>query len=145
MEETMSVTTLGIIMALVLFAHGIGHVMGLITILGLASTETWHARSWLLTGLIGDRASRIVGFILFAAALVGFIGVALGLMDWLVPHDWWRTLAIVSAVISFIAVALFWNAFVMFFPNKVGAIGVNVAVLVGLLAVSWPTEVQLGY
>jgi hypothetical protein len=141
----MSVTTLGITIALVLFAHGIGHVMGLIPILGLSSTETWHARSWLLTGLIGDIASRAVGFILFAVALVGFIGAALGLMDWLVPHDWWRTLAIVSAVISMVAIILFWNAFVMLFPNKIGAIAVNVAALVGLLMASWPTELQLGY
>jgi hypothetical protein len=144
-EKTMSVTTLGIIIALVLFLHGIGHVMGLIPILGIASTETWHAQSWLLTDLIGETASRIVGFVLFAAGLVGFIGAALGLMDWLVPHDAWRTLAIVSAVISFIAIALFWNAFVMLFPNKIGAIAVNAAVLIGLLMASWPTELQLGY
>ena len=51
-----------------------------------------------LTDLIGDVASRIVGFVLFAAALIGFVGASLSLMDWLVPHDWWRTLAIVSAV-----------------------------------------------
>jgi hypothetical protein len=141
----MSVTTLGIIIALVLFVHGIGHSMGLIPILGISSTETWHARSWLLSGPLGDTAGRIVGFILFAVALVGFIGAALGLMDWLVPHDWWQTLAIVSAVISMIAVVLFWNAFVMLFPNKIGAIAVNVAVLVGLLMAGWPTEAQLGY
>lgn len=141
----MSVTTLGIIIALVLFVHGIGHVMGLIPILGLASTETWHAQSWLLTGLIGDTASRIVGFILFAAPLVGFIGAGLGLMDWLVPHDWWQTLAIVSAVISMVAIILFWNAFVMLFPNKIGAIAVNGVTLVGLLLANWPTEAQLGY
>jgi hypothetical protein len=141
----MSVTTLGIIIALVLFAHGIGHAMGLIPILGLGGTETWNAKSWLLTGLLGDRFSRVIGFILFAVPLVGFIGAALGLMDWLVPHDWWRTLAIVSAAISLVAVALFWNAFVMLFPNKIGAIAVDVAVLIGLLIANWPTEAQLGY
>jgi hypothetical protein len=141
----MSVTTLGIIIALVLFIHGIGHVMALIPILGLGATETWNAQSWLLTGLIGDTISRGIGFILFGAALVGFVGAALGLMDWLFPHDWWRTLAIVSAVISLIAIALFWNAFVTLFPNKIGALAVDVAVLIGLLVVNWPTEAQLGY
>jgi hypothetical protein len=141
----MSVTTLAFIIALVMFIHGIGHAMGLIPILGIAGTETWHAQSWLLTDLIGDVASRIVGFVLFAAALIGFVGASLSLMDWLVPHDWWRTLAIISAVISLVAILLFWNAFVMLFPNKVGAIAVNVAVLVGLLLSSWPTEAQLGY
>lgn len=141
----MSVTTLAIVIALVLFIHGIGHAMGLIPILGIAGTETWHAQSWLLTDLIGDTASRVVGFVLFAAGLLGFVGAALGLVGWLVPHDWWRTLATVSAVISLIAIFLFWNAFVMLFPNKIGAIAVNVAVLAGLLMTSWPTEAQLGY
>ncbi len=141
----MSVTTLGIIIALVLFLHGIGHAMGLIPILGLGGTETWNAQSWLLTGLIGDTFSRIIGFALFGAALAGFVGAALGLMDWLVPHDWWQTLALVSAVISLVAIVLFWNAFVMLFPNKIGAIAVDVAVLIGLLVVNWPTEAQLGY
>lgn len=141
----MTVSTFGIIVAVVLFAHGIGHTMALIPILGLGGTETWNARSWLLTGLLGDTFSRVIGFILFTAALIGFIGAALAVMDWLVPHDWWQTLAIVSAVISLVAVVLFWNAFVMLFPNKIGAIAVNAAVLIGLLVANWPTEAQLGY
>lgn len=141
----MSATTLRIIIALVLFVHGVGHVMGLMAILGFSTIESWNARSWLLTGLLGDTFSRVIGFILFLAAFLGFVGAALGLMDWLVPHEWWRTLAVVSAVISLIALALFWNAFVTLFPNKVGALAVNVAVLAGLLLANWPTEAQLGY
>lgn len=141
----MSSTTLRLIIALVLFVHGIGHVMGIMPMMGLSTIETWNARSWLLTSLLGDTITRVIGFILFAAAMIGFIGAALGLMDWLVPHEWWRMLAIVSAVISLVAIALFWNAFVTFFPNKLGAIAVNAAVLIGLLIAGWPTEAQLGY
>ena len=141
----MSGTTLRIIIALVLFVHGIGHVMGILPILGFSTIETWNTRSWLLTGLLGDTITRIIGFILFAAALIGFVGATLGLMDWLVPHEWWRPLATVSAVISLVAIALFRNAFVAFFPNKIGAIAVDAAVLIGLLLANWPTEAQLGY
>lgn len=141
----MSATTLRIVIAVVFLVHGIGHVMGLFPVLGLSAIETWNAQSWLLTGLLGDTLSRIIAFILFAAALVGFVSAALSLMDWLLPHDSWRTLATVSAVVSLIAVFLFWNAFVMLFPNKIGAIAVDLATLVGLLMVSWPTEAQLGY
>jgi hypothetical protein len=141
----MSATTLRIIIAFVLFIHGIGHFMGIMPILGLSTSETWNARSWLFTGLLGNTITRVIGFILFAAASLGFVGAALGLMDWLIPHDWWRTLAIVSSVISLAAIVLFWNAFVTFFPNKVGAIAVDVATLIGLLIVNWPTEAQLGY
>jgi MFS family permease len=99
--------------------------------------------SWLLTDLIGDTASRAVAFILFLAAALGFVGASLALFGWLVPHDWWRALALISAVISLVALGLFWNAFVMFFPNKIGSIAVNVAVLAGLLWANWPAEVDI--
>jgi hypothetical protein len=33
----------------------------------------------------------------------------------------------------------------LIFPHKVGAIGVSVAVLVGLLWANWPSEAVLGY
>jgi hypothetical protein len=140
----MSGTILRIIIALVFLVHGVGHFMGIMPALGLASVKGWSSRSWLLTPLLGDAASSIISFVLFAAALVGFLAAALGLMGWLVPHDSWRTLAIVSAVISLIALALFWNAFVS--PiNKLGAIAVDVATLVCLLGLNWPSEADLGF
>ncbi len=56
----------------------------------------------------------------------------------------WRTLAVAAAVVSLVAIALFWNAFVSFIPNKLGAIVVDVATLVCLLVLNWPTEADLG-
>jgi len=141
----MSPTNLRIIIGLILFAHGIGHSMALFPALNITSTDSWHHRSWLLTPLIGDTASRVISIILFGTALIGFIGAALGIMDWLVPHEIWRTLAVFSAVISLAALALFWNSFVAFFPNKIGAIAVNIAVLVCLLWLDWPAEADIGY
>ena len=141
----MSPTVLRFIIAFVLFVHGIGHVMAFFPAFRISSTETWHARSWLLTSLIGESASRVILIILFGAALIGFIGAALALMGWLVPHDAWRTLSIVSAVISLIAIVLYWNAFVALFPNKIGALAVDIAVLVCLLALNWPSEADIGY
>ncbi|MFN2175261.1 MAG: hypothetical protein ACK2U3_04865 [Anaerolineales bacterium] len=141
----MSPTTLRIVIFLVLLAHGIGHSMAFFPAWGISSTENWHHRSWLLTPLIGDKASRVINTILFLAAFLGFIGSAIGLMGWLVPHDLWRPLAVPSAVISLAALFLFWNSFVAFFPNKIGAIAVNLAVLVCLLYLNWPTETDIGY
>ena len=141
----MSGTTLRIIVAAVLFIHGIGHFKGMMPALQLMYVEGWNSRSWLLTPLIGEGASRILSAILFLAALVGFVASALGLLGWLVPHEWWRTLAVVSAVVSIVTIVVFWNAFVSFFPNKAGAIGVDIAVLVCLLWLSWPAEAALGY
>jgi hypothetical protein len=129
----MSASTIRIITGSVLILHGIGHVMALFPALNIASTESWHYRSWLLTGLLGQPLSRALVVLLFGAAMIGFIAAGLGVFGWLVPNSAWQTLAIVSAIISMIALALFWNAFVTLFPNKLGAIIVNLAALWGLL------------
>jgi hypothetical protein len=141
----MSVTTLRAIIAAVLFIHGVGHFMGVMPALRLVEITGWNSRSWLLNPLLGEGVARFISIILFVAALVGFLATALGVMGWLVPHDTWRTLALLSAVISLVALVLFWNAFVSFIPNKLGAIAVNVATLVCLLGLNWPTEAALGF
>jgi hypothetical protein len=141
----MSGVTLRAIIAAVLFIHGIGHFMGVMPALHMVDVKGWNSHSWLLTPLIGETASRILSAILFLAALVGFIVATLALLDWLVPHDWWRTLAAISAIVSLVTVVLFWNAFVALMPNKVGALAVDIAVLVCLLVLNWPSEADIGY
>lgn len=37
------------------------------------------------------------------------------------------------------------GAFPTLFPNKIGNIAVDIAVLVGLLWLEWPTEAAIGY
>ena len=142
------------IVTLVLLFHGVGHVMGVIPMLKLFGTESgtgpawfsnWSGRSWLLTGTFGDAAARFVGAVLFLGSFLGFVAAALGLVDWLVPHGLWRTIATASAVVSLFAVALCWNAFIYVVPHKVGAIGVDLAVLVCLIWLRWPSEQRLGY
>jgi hypothetical protein len=83
--------------------------------------------------------------VLYLAGLVGFLGAALALLGWGVPHDWWRTLAVASSVISLVALLLYWDALIFLFPHKVGALAVNVATLVCLLVLSWPSEADLGF
>jgi hypothetical protein len=129
----MSTSTIRIITGFVLIIHGIGHSMAFFPALNIANTDKWHHRSWLLSGVLGDTASRVLVIILFGAALIGFLAAGLGLFGWLIPHSAWQGLAIVSAVISLLALALFWNSFASLFPNKIGAIAVNLATLWALL------------
>ena len=139
----MSESTIRIFTGLVFIVHGIGHIMALLPALNISSTKTWNYRSWLLSGILGDTLSRVLVIILFGAAMIGFIAAGLGLFNWLVPHSAWQTLAIYSAVISLAALALFWNAFVALFPNKVGSIVVNVVTLWALLGSgSFPEMIQ---
>ena len=99
----------------------------------------------MLTGLLGDTAVRIISVALFLAALVGTAGAALGLLGWGVPHEWWRTLAVVSATISLVTIVLYWNDLIFFFPHKVGSISVDIAILVCLLWANWPSEAAIGF
>jgi len=133
----MSPQTLRILIPAVLVVHGVGHTMGILPALGLASTKTWHARSWLLTPVLGDRAARAISVILWLVAALGAIGAGLGAFGWPVTQGAWRTLAVVSAIVSLVGLVLFWNAFSAFF-NKAGAIGVDAATLVGILVLNWP-------
>jgi hypothetical protein len=149
----MSGSTLRIVIAGVLCFHGIGHLMGVIPALGLVrigesspdALKNWSSRSWLLTGLLGRTGANVVCAVLFATASICAVGAGLGLLGWLVPHQSWRTLAIVSAVVSLVAVALYWNGLMLFFPHKVGALSVDVATLVCLLVANWPSVTAIGF
>jgi hypothetical protein len=150
----MSGTTLRTIITLALIFHGVGHLMGVFPALGLLDTQSgssqgwlknWSSRSWLLTDLIGEGPSRVLGVILYGLAFAGFVATGLALAGWGLPHDAWRTLAILSAIVSLAAVLLFWDALILLFPHKVGALGVNIAVVVGLLVANWPGETALGF
>ena len=133
---------LGWIIAIVFFIHGIGHIMCIMPALGMNISPTWNSNSWLLSDLMGQRATNVLAVIIWLTAVVGFLLAALALPGWGVPHEWWRPLAVGSAVISLIGIVLFWNAFAAWF-NKAGAITVDLPVLVGLLVLHWPAEQQL--
>lgn len=128
-----------IVIAIILLMHGIGHVMGIFPIFGLWTIEGQNSRSWLLTNLLGEGGASWFSLLLWLAAMVGFVGAGLALLGWGVPLIWWRPFAIWAAFISIIGLILYWNAFFTI-VNKVGALGVDIAILVALLWMHWPTE-----
>ena len=132
------------IIAVFLFVHAIGHVQGVIASLGVIKAEKWHVRSWLFDRLLGEKGSQILATILFSVCVLGFLATAFSFLGVGLPHDWWRTLAVIFAVPSVISLMAYWNAFAMFF-NKVGAIGVNGWILIGVLLMKWPSESDLGF
>ena len=140
----MSPKILRIIIAIFLFVHAIGHIQGIIASLGVIKSDTWNVRSWLFDGLLGEKGSRTLAMVLFSVIVLGFLATAFSFLGIGLPHEIWRTLAIIFAIPSVLALVAYWNAFAMFF-NKVGAIGVNSWILIGLLIMSWPSETALGY
>ena len=140
----MSPKTLRTIIAIFLFVHAIGHAQGVVAALGVIKSDTWHIRSWLFDGLLGEKASRIIAIILFAACVLGFLATAFSFLGIGLPHENWRTLAVIFAIPSVVGLVTYWNAFAQLF-NKIGAIGVNGWILIGLLLLKWPSEVEIGF
>jgi hypothetical protein len=96
------------------------------------------ASSWLLGGLSG-RTVQTIAVVLAVIAGVGFFAAGLAMFDFVLPHDWWRPLAIASSVLSLLLCALFWNVYLIVGPV------VAVGIIVALGFVHWPTEAALGY
>jgi hypothetical protein len=96
------------------------------------------ASPWLLGGLSG-KTVQIIAIVLAVIAGVGFLAAGLAMFDILLPHGWWRALAIASSVVSLILCALFWNTYLIVGP----VVAIGIIVVVGLI--QWPAEAALGY
>lgn len=147
----MSGMALRLLIAGILAFHGIGQLMGVIAALELPALKNsssdmlhnWSSHSF-LTPILGDGLSRMLCGVLWAVPFLGFIAAALALMGWILPHELWRTLALISAVFSMVAMVFYWNGLMLLFPHKIGNIVVNCAVLICLLILYWPRESDLG-
>jgi hypothetical protein len=127
---------LGLLGGAVLGAHGIGHVLGWLPAWGLASFEHVSRRSWALDPVVGERISQAVAGVFFLVPTLGFVAAAAALVT---GQLWWREAAVVSAVVSLVATALFPWALPV--SSLVGSTAVNLAVL-GLAA--WGEPVLAG-
>jgi hypothetical protein len=88
--------------------------------------------SWLSDRLaLSESVSKTIAILLSVIATIGFIVAGLALFDVLVPFDWWRALAIASAVISLLLVLIFWDMYLI-----VGLL-IDAVVLITLLFTKW--------
>lgn len=124
-----------VVVAGVLGAHGIGHVLGWMPALGVARFAGTSGESWLLGGLVGDGGSRLVAAGLFLVPTVGFLAAAAGL---LLGQSWWRPVAVTSAAVSLAGTALFPGAFTT--GSTVGSVAVNLAVIYGIVVAAWGAD-----
>lgn len=126
---------LKIVVALILLGHGLGHSMGPLQTFKVATVNpAWNGDSWILSGAAGPTVTQLVGVVVWTAALVGFVVLAGVVVGWL-PITWWPPVAISSAVASMVGLLLFPAAFPPL--STVGALAVNVAVLVAVLWADW--------
>lgn len=123
------------ILALIIAAHGIGHVLFLIPLLGIADWGQ-SSHSWLLTE---ESGARLIGGLLWVAAIVAFGAVVFGLLG---QQSWWRNAAIIAAVISIVGLVIFWTTPLT--APAVSALVFNLLVLGALLLVHWPSIEAVG-
>jgi hypothetical protein len=132
-----------IILVLVLIAHGLGHTLGLFPTVGLGKAASWSDQSWLFTSLLGEALTRWIGVVVWLLATGGFIVVGLGLLGTATPLPWWRSLAMAAAIISLVGIVLYPHAFPGLL-NTVGALVVDIIVLVALFWLHWPATQLAG-
>ncbi len=143
----MSTQMIRIIVAAVLFVHGIAHFGPIGTYLWIRfrpsdNTSGWvAARSWLAPSLPPSTAIAVAS-VFWGLSMVGFVGAALSFWGILVPGEMWRQLAIASAVVSTLGIVVFFGTWPMF--NTFAALAVNVAVLVTQLWLHWPPQSMFG-
>ena len=122
------------IIALVLFAHGVGHVLflpALAPVLRLDASGT----SWLLDPIVGIGATRLVATLVAVVALLAFVLAAGGV---LLQSPWWRSVAVGGAVASACLILAMWGGLQT--SGAFSALAFDVVVLVALLVARWPSE-----
>lgn len=136
----MTSKTIKLIVFLVLLAHGIGHIQGILTGLGVKFQKSSTNISWLLKRL-GENTNRLLCSSLFLTAAVLGILTALSFNGWFMIGIGWESLALLCAITSSLSLVLYPNALAMFF-NKIGAIAVNIIIFYFILFNGrWPAAV----
>jgi hypothetical protein len=120
---------------LIVLAHGVGHILFLVPLLGIANWDQ-SSQSWLLGS---ETPAKLVGGILWIVAILGFTAAGVGMVS---QQDWWRSAAIVASVVSLIGLIVFWKN-----PASSSALFaglVDLIVPVALLVVHWPSIEMIG-
>jgi len=134
------------ITGLFLVAHGLVHA-GLATAPDPNSPETNRGafftspqRSWLLPQW-GLKATviRWIGILLVVFTMLGFVLAGLGVfrVPWLA--EFWRTIAVVSAVLSSLMLLLIWHPWIIL------GVLIDVGIIFSLLWADWRSQALIGY
>lgn len=126
---------LRIILSLLIGAHGIGHILFLLPLLGIADWGV-PSRSWLITG---ETSARLIGSLFWVVAIIGFSIAVYGLWK---QETWWRSATLFAAVISTIGLALFWVTPVS--SPLVSALIFNLVAMIALFIVHFPSVEAVG-
>jgi len=119
--------------------HGLVHLWPFVLSQGLVEYKPemgWTGESWLLTGLIGDSATRRIASIVYLVAAVMVVVSGAGLFTGV---QWWRFILLASAVLSAAVILTFWDGRAGLLVEK-GLVGllIDLGVVFLLLVLKWP-------
>jgi hypothetical protein len=124
---------MNVLLAIVVLAHGIGHVLFLAPTIRFARWADQTGHSWVLTPSIGDTATQVVGGLVWIATIVLFVG---GVGGFMTGQDWWRAMTVAGAILSIIGIVLMWDGIAT--TNAIFALVFDVLILGSLLWLHWP-------
>jgi hypothetical protein len=118
------------LIAIVLLAHGIGHIMPFMAAwTPKISKVGFSDASWIFSGGLGVESLIGQAFgLLGLVALIGFVAGSLGLVT---QQAWWPMVTIAAAVISIVTIVPWLTTWPT--GSMIGALLVDVAVLIALL------------
>ena len=90
----------------------------------------------------GRTTLRVTSSIFWLLAAVGSLAACLGFLGVLVPSSLWRQLAVGAAVVSLLGLVLFWGTWPAI--NTIGALSMNIVVLITQLWLHWPPISMFG-
>ncbi len=131
----------------VLLIHGLGHGGALGALLWMRAlpnspTGGWlAARTW-LAPTVNTSELTWIAMAFWFVALIGFVSASLSFWGVVVPGDWWRQLAVVSASVSLTGMIVFFGTWPAF--NWIASLAVNLAVLFTQIVTRWPAQELFG-
>jgi hypothetical protein len=128
-----------LIIAVVVLAHGLGHVLFLMPAVRLADWAGQTSHSWALTATLGDVPARGIAALIWTAAILLFTA---GVAGFVTGDEWWRPIIIAAAIVSIGGLVLFWDGIAT--SSAVFALAFDVVVLVSLLVAHWPSVQTAG-
>ena len=124
------------LIAFVVFCHGFVYVR--IGSMLPAPVEGWKGRSWLLGDAISNPQLTTLTVWLHVIAGIAMLACAVAIGAPSLLPGWWRPLAIVGAVLGFVAFAVFWDGQIRLLFEE-GGLGVLISLVVLIGAIAFPT------
>lgn len=127
------------ILAGLVLAHGIGHLLFLAPAAGIASWAGQTGQSWILTPAIGDGPARAVATLVWVATIALFVA---GVAGFVTDQAWWRPITVAAAIVSIAGIVIFWDGLAM--PSAIFALAFDIVVLFATLIARWPASEPAG-